>query len=82
MYQHRAQSPAKRRSTKVDYVNRYGYISADHLDWEKLAYIEQACEKDLIIVFHEKSYRATMITPYYKTKMPNVFIEMSKQDAY
>ena len=81
MYQHRAQSPAKKTGI-VDHVNRYGYISADHLDREKLAYIEQTCEKDLVIVFNGKSYHATLITPYYHSKRPNLFIEMSKQDAY
>ena len=65
---------------------RFGEISADHLDGDKIAYIEQACEIDgnLIITCNRRDYRATMKTPipYYQRKEKGViFIGMSKQDA-
>ena len=88
MYQHKQESPASKpgdkRSPEEEKL-RYGYIRADHLDGDKIAYIEQACENDgnLIITSNGIDYRATMVTQHgHKKRQGVIFIEMSLVDAY
>ena len=87
MYHHRAESPANEPG---DYYrkpdeDRYGYVHADHLDGDKITYIEQACENNgnMIITCNGRSYRATMVTPHrYKRWQGVIFVGMSMPDAY
>ena len=90
MYQHRAESPANKpndtRRWPEEEEIRYGYISADHLDGDKIAYVEQACEKEgnMEITCNERIYAASMVKPHYKRKRQlkgAIFIQMSKSDA-
>ena len=58
---------------------RYGYIRAKHLDEDKIAYLDQACERNLVITYNEGDYHATMVKPHYKKR--RIFICIPKQDA-
>ena len=59
---------------------RYGYITAIHLNGDKIAYIEQACEKgNLIISYNGTDYRAAMHRPNYRKE--SLQICMPKQNA-
>ena len=88
MYHHRAESPANKPSDTRRWPEeediRYGYISADHLDGDKIAYVEQACEKEgnMEITCNERVYAASMVKPHFKRKLKGaIFIQMSKTDA-
>ena len=61
----------------------HGYISADHLDGDKIAYIEQACEREgnLVITYNGKDYRATMVISQSHYKERTISICMPKQAA-
>ena len=86
MYQHKAESPANEpddNSRKPDEY-RYGDISADHLDGDKITYIEQACENhgNLVITCNGRRYPAKMVTQHrYKKWKGVIFLGMSMSDA-
>ena len=91
MYHHRAESPANKpgdtRRWAEDEGFRYGYICADHLDGDKISYIEQASEKEgnMEINCNSRVYLASMVKAHYqrKSKFKNgaVFVKMSQVDA-
>ena len=86
MYHHGAEAPGDWRADENEDERdiRYGYLSADHLDGDKVAYVEQACENDgnLIMSYNGKDYLAKMILPYHwKKNQDCIYIRMPKVDA-
>ena len=86
MYHHRAEAPGDWRAEENEDERdiRYGYLSADHLDGDKVAYAEQACENEgnLVISYNGRDYLAKMVTPYYWKKQQDcIYIRMPKEDA-
>ena len=86
MYHHGAEAPGDWRAEENEDKRdvRYGYLSADHLDGDKVAYAEQACEKDgnLVISYNGEDYLAKMILVYpQKKQQDHIYIRMPKVDA-
>ena len=86
MYHHRAEAPGdwKAEENEDEQDIRYGYLSADDLDGDKVAYAEQACENDgnLVLSFNGKDYLAKMVLPYsWKKNQDCIYIRMPKVDA-
>ena len=86
MYHHGAEAPGDWRADENEDERdiRYGYLSADHLDGDKVAYAEQACEKDgnLVLSYNGRDCLAKMVTPYpWKKQQDCIYIRMPKVDA-
>ena len=99
IYQHNEESPSILRGNdygdhKVEHDVRYGHISASHLDGDKVAYAEQACEMEgnLVICHAGKEYSASMVAPDEKKRLNRlvkmkqnsldiIYIRMKKADA-
>ena len=86
MYHHRAEAPGDWRAEENEDEQdvRYGYLSADHLDGDKVAYAEQACEKEgnLAISYNGKDCLAKMVLPYsWKKRQDCIYIRMLTVDA-
>ena len=86
MYPHGAKSPGYWKGDEDEDEDsvRYGFISADHLDGDKVAYAEQACEREgnLVIVCKGRKYSAKMIPAYPWKKWQNrVYLRMSSTEV-
>ena len=86
MYHHRAEAPGDWRAdeNEDERAVRYGYLSADHLDGDKVAYAEQACENEgnLVISYNGRDCLAKMVLAYsWKKQQDCIYIRMSEVDA-
>ena len=87
MYHHGAEAPGDWRADENEDEQdiRFGYLSADDLDGDKVAYAEQACENqgNLVLSYNGEDYLAKMVLAklWKKKKHDYIYIRMTKEDA-
>ena len=83
VYEQGAKSPGRWKKEGLDQSIRYGHLSADHLDGDKVSYAEQASEIEGILEmeYKEKKLYANLLMPYYRIRQACgdvIFFRMTK----